>query len=109
MRTPQNPEKLTVTELAAIRKQLEDAIRICVEAEAAIKQKNLSELYVLYKSSFGKAMDTLRRVQESIYRSTTAAMQGRPLSPSSVSPRSVIRKTVNAEIRKTKSARKKKP
>ena len=109
MRTPQNPEKLTIAELSAIRKQLEDAIRVCIEAEAVIKQKSMDGLFVVYKASFGKAMDSLRRMQESVYRSSTAALQGRPLSPSSVSPRSVVRKIVSTEIKKTKAARKKKP
>jgi hypothetical protein len=105
MRTPQQPESLDASELAAIAKQLEDALRICREAESLMKAKEMSGLYVIYKASFAKAMDSLRRVQESIYRSTTAAMQGRPLGPSSVSPRSVIRKTVAIEQQKTKSIR----
>jgi hypothetical protein len=86
VRTPQKAELLSLEEIAAIKQQLLDAVRLCEEAERVASDKKISGFFVLHKPAILRAVESLRRVQTSLYQTINATRLGRPLSSGSLTP-----------------------
>lgn len=78
---------LTLEEISAIKTQLMDAVKLCEEAERVARDKNVDGFYVIYKSAILRTVDSLRRVQASIYQTVSATRLGKPLTADSITPR----------------------
>lgn len=102
MRTPQKTELLSIDEITAIKKQLRDAITICEDCESLMREKGITSLPVLFKPSFIRAMDAVRRMQESIYKSVMAVRLGRELVVSSRAKR--IAKAAESKLKKSRKS-----
>jgi hypothetical protein len=86
VRTPQRAEILTTEEIAAIKQQLLDVVRLCEEAERVAKEKETRGFWVLHKPAILRAVEALQRVQTSIYQTVNATRLGRPLTEGSLTP-----------------------
>jgi len=87
-RTPQTAEMLSVAEMKAIREILEKSKEVLDDAEALCAEKQLEGLFVVYKPAILRTADALRRLQASLYQSTTATKLGKPMTANSISSRS---------------------
>lgn len=108
VRTPQKAELLTVDEIAAIKKQLTDAIELCEEAEKVAKDKGTQGFYVIYKSAILRTVESLRRTQTSIYQTVNATRLGKPMTAESTSPMAKRIAKARAQVTEVKKQLRKK-
>ncbi|MBX3422237.1 MAG: hypothetical protein KF752_11840 [Pirellulaceae bacterium] len=70
-----------------MKEQLGDAIRLCENAEASIKEHGADGLFMWYKPTLAKALGLLRRSQGNLYDSLLALKKGSPFTAESISER----------------------
>ncbi len=111
----QKIEPIAIDELTAIANQLRDAADVMFDALATMKEKDVSELHVLYKSTFFRAVKGANRSRESTYDAWRSLQMGKTVE---VSPRSVskaaekaakvkVKRVISEHATKPKAPRKK--
>jgi chaperonin cofactor prefoldin len=75
-RTPQSVELLTISEIQAIKTQLQETTKLLEDAEKLAKEKQIDGLNVLYKSGLLRVEASLRRLHSSLYQSISQTRLG---------------------------------
>lgn len=108
VRTPQTPELLSLEEIAAIKKQLLEAVQLCDEAEKVAAEKGVPGFFVVYKTAILRTADSLRRAQASIYQTVAATRLGKPMNSQSVTPRAARIAKAKAQVTEVRKQLRKK-
>ena len=86
---PQKVEPITIEELTSVAEQFADAAKVLMNAVETMKEKGVTELGVLYKTSFFNSLQPVGRAKTSAYDAWRALQMGKTVKPSR---RSVVNK-----------------
>lgn len=100
-RQPQELESYTSDELTAFASRLEKLSQVLRQLTELMKSKDAEEVFATYPRRVREAMDGVRSMESSFSKSYDALLAGKPLTSTSVSPRSVRRtESVKADVKK---------